>query len=250
MPDLIAHRGHTHLYPENTLASLAAAARAGARFVEFDVQLSKDRVPVLMHDPDLHRTTGRRGRVHDTPASELSRISAHEPDRLGDRHHGERIPLLAEACSLIDNHPGVTAFVEVKDHSVQAFGAAFAADVVIDVLSGVEHPERFVVISYNRDVLRRVRTSGPHEVGWVLRTWDQPARAAADADQPHYLFCNIRKVPPDDRPFWPGRWRWAVYEIPDADTALHWARRGAHMLETFRIAEILQDPAWNNGAGA
>ena len=64
---LIAHRGYPAYYPENTLVGLEAALKAGADFLEFDVQLSADRVPLLLHDENLKRTTGFNGLVTDTP---------------------------------------------------------------------------------------------------------------------------------------------------------------------------------------
>ncbi|HEY9197768.1 MAG TPA: glycerophosphodiester phosphodiesterase family protein, partial [Gammaproteobacteria bacterium] len=49
-PILIAHRGYAARHPENTLSALQAAVAAGARWLEFDVQLSADHEPVLLHD--------------------------------------------------------------------------------------------------------------------------------------------------------------------------------------------------------
>ena len=60
-PELIAHRGWAYRYPENTLPAIAGALGAGARYVEFDVQITADGVPVLFHDSTLDRTAGRPG---------------------------------------------------------------------------------------------------------------------------------------------------------------------------------------------
>jgi glycerophosphoryl diester phosphodiesterase len=60
-PRLIAHRGGGALAPENTLAGLRTAASLGYRGVEFDVMLSADGTPVLIHDETLERTTDGRG---------------------------------------------------------------------------------------------------------------------------------------------------------------------------------------------
>ena len=64
-PAIVAHRGYTGRYPENTLLSLAAAVSYGARFLEFDVQLTRDGVPVLCHDENaaaLRRRPAPRAR--------------------------------------------------------------------------------------------------------------------------------------------------------------------------------------------
>ena len=64
LPFLIAHRGNAADYPENTLAALRSAIELGLRHVEFDVQLTRDGVPVVLHDADLRRMTGRVERVN------------------------------------------------------------------------------------------------------------------------------------------------------------------------------------------
>ena len=65
LPEIIAHRGNAAEFPENTLQALASAVELGVKHVEFDVQLTADKVPVLLHDADLERVAGREGNVHD-----------------------------------------------------------------------------------------------------------------------------------------------------------------------------------------
>lgn len=67
-----AHRGASAQFPENTLAAFNAAIIHGADFLELDVQLSRDKVPVVIHDPTIDRTTGGHGRVCDLTAAQLS----------------------------------------------------------------------------------------------------------------------------------------------------------------------------------
>lgn len=71
LPAVIGHRGAAGLAPENTVASFEAAATAGARWVEFDVRLSADGVPVVIHDPTLARTDGTAQRIDSLPAVAL-----------------------------------------------------------------------------------------------------------------------------------------------------------------------------------
>jgi glycerophosphoryl diester phosphodiesterase len=104
LPRWFAHRGGGSLAPENTLAGIRLAARLGYRAVEFDVMLSADGTPVLIHDETLERTTNGCGRVCDTPDAVLFSL---------DAGHGERIPRFAEAAALCREY-GLLANVEIK----------------------------------------------------------------------------------------------------------------------------------------
>ena len=249
-PKLIAHRGYAHRYPENTLAALQAAIDVGAHHVEFDVQLTANRVPVVLHDVELKRATGVGGSVHESTDQALKALSAHEPQRLGDQFKGVGIPSLHEACELIAASPGVTGFVELKQESVDFFGQHESVRATMDVVSRFPDFHRFVLISDHLDALVLARESGWPSVGWILDRWDEPSRRAAQDNGPQYLFANVRKVPDSPTPFWPGPWRWAVYEIADAQAALAWHQRGADFIETFRVGELMADPRWGQEGGA
>ena len=90
-PILLAHRGWASRYPENSRLGIEAALRAGVACVEFDVQLSADCVPVVIHDTSLERTAGIAGRVSGLDARELSAVSVHEPARFGTRFAGDAL---------------------------------------------------------------------------------------------------------------------------------------------------------------
>lgn len=111
MPAVIAHRCGGALAPENSLAGLRIAAALGVRAVEFDVQLSADGHPVVIHDDTLVRTAGRPGDVTAMQASELASCD------IGRTHHaafaGESLPdLAAVAAECI--RLGLAANVELK----------------------------------------------------------------------------------------------------------------------------------------
>ena len=76
LPRIMGHRGAAGRAPENTLAGLRAAADMGATWVEFDVMLSGDGVPVLFHDDNLKRTTGRNAHMAETPFADLAALEA------------------------------------------------------------------------------------------------------------------------------------------------------------------------------
>lgn len=107
LPRWFAHRGGGVLAPENTLAGLRLAARMGFSAVEFDVMLSGDGTPVLIHDETLERTTNGQGLVGETSDADLFMLDA------GD---GERVPRYAEAVAVCREH-GLLANVEIKPAS-------------------------------------------------------------------------------------------------------------------------------------
>lgn len=110
-PPYVAHRGAGKLAPENTLAAMRVGHAHGYRMVEFDVKLSGDGVPFLLHDDTLDRTTDGHGRADALSWSELSKLDA------GGWHSsayaGEPLPTLsAIARWAIAN--GVACNIEIK----------------------------------------------------------------------------------------------------------------------------------------
>jgi glycerophosphoryl diester phosphodiesterase len=110
-PKVIGHRGAAGHAPENTIASLRKAAELGAGWVEFDVKLSRDGVPVLFHDDTLDRTTDGTGAVADKTFSELKTLDA--GSWYGRAFAGEPVPsleaALTEAAAL-----GLGCNIEIK----------------------------------------------------------------------------------------------------------------------------------------
>lgn len=92
-----AHRGAGKLAPENTLAAIRHGAGFGYRMFEFDVKLTADGEPILMHDPTVDRTTNGRGRAARYTLGELSRLDAggwHSP-----AFAGEPVPTLGRVAA-------------------------------------------------------------------------------------------------------------------------------------------------------
>ena len=110
-PRVIGHRGAAGHAPENTLSSIRTAARLGVHWVEFDVHLSSDNVPVLIHDDTLDRTTDGKGPVDREPLAGLKTLDA--GTWYDERFGGERIPTLEETIHLLSSL-GLGANVEIK----------------------------------------------------------------------------------------------------------------------------------------
>ncbi len=76
LPRIIGHRGAKASTPENTLAGIRRANDDGGKWVEFDVKLTKDSVPILMHDATLDRTTNGKGRVAEHALAQIRQLDA------------------------------------------------------------------------------------------------------------------------------------------------------------------------------
>jgi glycerophosphoryl diester phosphodiesterase len=242
LPRLVAHRGWPQRCPENTLLSLARALEAGAGFVEFDVQMTADGVPVLLHDADLRRMAGIDVTVTEQPLAALRAHELNEPGRFGGAFGGVRLATLAEAVELLARFPGATAFVEIKRASLRRFGTEAVVDRVLRDLAAL--PDACVPISFAAAALRRARVSGARRIGWVFETWSAAARREAEALAPEYLFVDHECLPAEGD-LWPGPWTWAVYTVNSAEPLPGLAARGVGLVETDCIGEML---AWT-GAG-
>lgn len=94
-PPVIAHRGARSDAPENTLAALRLAREQGANWVEFDVKITQDGVPILMHDETLERTTNGAGAVAETDWNVIAKLDAGKG--YDARYAGEAVPRLSDA---------------------------------------------------------------------------------------------------------------------------------------------------------
>jgi glycerophosphoryl diester phosphodiesterase len=238
VPEVIAHRGYASCYPENTLLAVEAAVAAGVRYIEVDVQLSADGIPVLAHDPGLRRTAGCGGRIAELTLARLRSVSVGERRRLGARFGHVPMATLAELLQQLAGWPHVTAFIEIKRESLARFGTDYTVARIMDVLGA--RPRHCVPISFDREAVRLARAWGAPQIGWVLRRCTARAVNAARDLAPAFLFCDVRGLPQGPQALPQGSWRWAVYEIGSAGEALALASRGVELVETFRSGELLR----------
>ena len=125
----IAHRGFSTVYPENTLLAVMKGIDAGADGIEFDVYNSSDRVPVLMHDKTVQRTTDGTGEVAKLPLAQLRKLDA------GAWKHkkfaGEPVPALADVLVKM-KATKAKAMIEIKPDGIarEVVAAVRAADML------------------------------------------------------------------------------------------------------------------------
>ena len=116
------HRGACALYPENTLLSYEKAMELPLDVFEFDIWLTSDKVPVLMHDGNALRTCGVNRHLRDMTYEEVKALEASYPDKFGDKYVGlgdkVAVPTLEEVLKLCaEKRPGMTLGVEIKEYT-------------------------------------------------------------------------------------------------------------------------------------
>ena len=235
IPELVAHRGYAAAFPENTLPAFTAAVKAGAHYLECDVQISADLEPVLFHDLTLKRLCRQPGKIRDYSLARLQDFSAGYPKRFGDRFAEVRIATLAELVELLRPHPGVIPFIELKKNSLYDFGVELVLDIVLDQLWEVR--QRAVLISYEISALHAAKRRGWPAVGIVLDSWGETRRPELVDLAPAYIFCSVRGLPTRGPLGFLGA-RLAVFEVSSPKAALVLAGRGVELIETFALVEM------------
>jgi len=237
LPKLVAHRGYAACFPENTLLAIKAAVEAGAHYVEFDVQLTADEVPVLFHDRDCMRMCGQPKPVHEYTYEQLLTFSVSDFDRFGYRFAGNPVTSLQEAIGYLSNFPFVRAFVELKRITLQQFGIDRTLDRVLPVISPLN--EQAVVISYSLDALRATRERCNLAIGAVFDRWKDHKQVLVAKLIPEYLFTDIDELPRFGR-LQCEQCELVVYECTDPLRAIQVHRRGVDFVETFAYPEMQQ----------
>ena len=112
---IIGHRGASAVAPENTIAAFQAAIDAGADGIEFDVRLTGDGVPVVIHDETLYRTAGVRGRVADMSFDQVNQYDVPSVEQLFDLFKSnelilhlelkeKQVQLIEQCCRLVESY--------------------------------------------------------------------------------------------------------------------------------------------------
>jgi glycerophosphoryl diester phosphodiesterase len=107
----VAHRGAEKFAPENTLPGIEKAIEFGFDYVELDVRYTSDRVPVLMHDAVVDRTTDGTGSLSELSFDEVRQLDA--GSWFGKEYAGTRVPLLEEALAIMQGK--VCVYWDTKD---------------------------------------------------------------------------------------------------------------------------------------
>lgn len=162
---IISHRGAANLAPENTLAAMRVALDNEVDFVETDVQLTSDGVPVLMHDDTVDRTTDGSGRVSTYTAAQIAKLDA--GSWFGGEYAGERVPTLDEFVDLLGTS-NTRALVELK--------GVWPAEAITEVTGSLRARgmvNRIALQSFEIGTLETLASDAPEfALVMLTRTWD------------------------------------------------------------------------------
>lgn len=237
VPRLVAHRGYATRFPENTLLAIQAAVEAGADYVEFDVLLTADGIPVLFHDRDCLRMCGQPGALHEYTYEQVQHFSVSEFSRFGYKFVGNRITSLQEIINYLAKVPHVRTFVELKRQSLQHFGIDNVLDKVLPIVADIA--DQAVIISYSLESLLATRERCNLPIAAVFDRWSERKQSLISRLKPRYQFTDINQLPRFGKLGCP-QCELAVYECVDPLKAIKVHQRGVDLVETFAIGEMLQ----------
>lgn len=141
----IAHRGYSGKFDENTMIAFKKAIEYNADGIETDVQLSKDGIPILIHDETLDRTTNGNGFVKDYKLSELKELKT---------KNGQKIPTLQELLELVSSSNLKILNLELKNSVFEYTGLEKR---VLEMIDEYNIKGRIIISSFNHLSLIKVR---------------------------------------------------------------------------------------------
>ncbi|MEU4363734.1 glycerophosphodiester phosphodiesterase [Promicromonospora sp. NPDC023987] len=166
-PAVIAHRGYSAVAPQNTLAAVEAACRAGADAVEIDLQPTADGVGAVIHDETVDATTDGTGKVSALTSDEVLGLDA--GSRFAPAFSGQHVPTLADVLGVLARHPETDLLLELKG----SWNVEQVERVATTIATG-GFDNRVLVQSFWPGTVATVRDVAPHLPGGLLVSFDPP----------------------------------------------------------------------------
>ena len=157
----IAHRGASGYAPENTIPAFKLAIDMETDYIELDIQLTKDRVPVVIHDETLNRTTNGTGYVKNFTLEQLSKLDAGSwfneqyPMFARDQYTGLRIPTLEEVFERFGKE--VDYMIEIKDPALNPN----IETILNEQIEKYNLSDHISIHSFSESSLRRLHSINP-----------------------------------------------------------------------------------------
>ena len=233
---IVGHRGWPERFPENTLPGLVAAAQSGAHAVELDVQLTKDRVCVVLHDPDLTRVAGDGRHINELTLAQLAGISVHEQARLGRVHYPTPVATLAQVCEALAKED-LSLFIELKEESLGLVSEQEFVSLALE--QSIAAIKQRVLISFSDTMVDIAKNDYGARTGWVLSDYCAEQLARLATLSPDVAIIDYKKIPQDTRSVAGGNWSWFVYDVVDKNIRDWCVDIGITYIETWDIAAVL-----------
>jgi glycerophosphoryl diester phosphodiesterase len=152
-PWVIAHRGSSQNFPENTLAAIQAAVTVGVPMIEIDVMFSRDRKLVVIHDATLERTTNGRGAVSGYTLEELKQLDA--GSWFDSKYADERLPELSEVLGLVNGQ--VRLNIEIKADAYEPHHPPDAIErQIVELVKKRKIQDSVLISSFEIDILVQI----------------------------------------------------------------------------------------------
>lgn len=181
-PLIIAHRGDSSSAPENTLSAFKAALAAGAHGIEFDVHITKDGYPVVIHDSTVDRCTNGQGAIAELSLAEIKALDA--GSWFADAFRGEQIPTLDEAIEALP--APVVLFIHLRAHENESDRCERA---VAEAIQRHNARRRACITHHTRHGLQRLRELDPRlRLCWIPYG-GEPGEEYID--EAYYLGCRF-----------------------------------------------------------
>jgi glycerophosphoryl diester phosphodiesterase len=184
----IAHRGFSGKYPENTMLAFEKASEANCDGIETDVQLTKDGIPVLIHDETLDRTSSGVGLVKDYMYSELIKL---------DFGNGEKIPSLEDFIAF-SKEKNLFINLELKNSIVPYEGIE---KITLELLNKYNYPkDKIILSSFNHySMVNTKKIDNSYKTGllydcWIYNPGDYCRLCGSDAMHPQFFSILDKKL--------------------------------------------------------
>lgn len=180
------HRGALGYAPENTLPSFIAGYEMGADVLELDVHLSADNQLVVMHDPDVSRTTNGTGRIKDMTVSQIKELDA--GTLFADTYTNVRIPLLSEVLDWAKDK--IQLIIELKG---DPFPSPGIEEMVVNEVANFGMLDKVLIISFYHEAVKRIKEyssilTGILYTGRPINPVQMALQAKADSIRCHWKY--------------------------------------------------------------
>ncbi len=227
-PIFVGHRGDIHQHQENSIAAILATLKGGVSQVEFDIQISKDGMPVLLHDPDLERIHHHAGTIFELDYQQAP------------LHPHLQLESLWELIDSLSPYPQSHCYIEIKHDSIDYWGIETVLSRIRPLL---KTSLNYTLLARSLSFLQQARQQGHQSIGANVRHYSEHEKQQLQQLAPDFLVINHERIPTTDK-LWQNNWQWMIYEVADNNQAQQLMQQGASHMISFNANQLQQ--SWNN----